>query len=51
MKNWNQVSRKIRRGSKRFAKHTPAAGRKLPRNLPDLECIITNLGARGDSVA
>ncbi len=51
MKKWKQVSRNVRRRSKQFAKHNPAAGRKPLCNLPNIECVITHLGARGDGVA
>jgi len=51
MKNWRQVSRKFRRKSKQVWNHTRAARSRLPRNLPNIECIVNRLGARGDGVA
>ena len=51
MKNWKRASRKFWKGSRQSAKNSPSARRKLPRNLPEIECIITHLGARGDGIA
>ena len=49
--NRRHASNKFRKRKTAPKTRSHSAEKKLPRNTPDIDCVITHLGARGDGIA
>ena len=49
--NWRNAPNKFRKRDSASKTRDQSAEKKLPRNAPDIDCVITQLGARGDGIA